>query len=161
MEDDFEALRAKLHWDAILEPKYMTANVETGWFHSKIKRFEMNLIQLWPTNCFIRWLVNVFVIQINDKQRLSGALERLNRLYPPDSTLLHLKRVKAVPSPDSHFRLMVTLADRTTKEEVKQRLVEIDYECLSVDPVPKSKPLTRPQFERAKQLWPVSFFENK
>jgi hypothetical protein len=110
---------------------------------------------------FVTFKVNVFVISIKDKQELSTALQKLVRVYPPEVDLSHLKRVKAPQLPDLRYRIVVTRSDAIDQAEIESKLNEINYDKLSVEQVPKHKPLTRPQFERAKSLWPVSFFENK
>lgn len=105
--------------------------------------------------------VNVFVILIEDKQKLSAAIEKLTQLFPPEASLLHLKRVKPPVAKDDGFQIVISHVDQTTKQDIESKLNEIEYVQVQVQQVPKSKPLTRPQFEFAKKLWPVNFFENK
>ncbi|XP_020788947.1 probable inactive tRNA-specific adenosine deaminase-like protein 3 [Boleophthalmus pectinirostris] len=106
-------------------------------------------------------LIDAFAAPILDKKQTSKLVLELNAMHPLTS-LPHLKRVRPCKNKDSLHSLEILIClDNSTNEPCT-----FDYSNLGLgEPfavkIPRTAPLTRPQFEQASKHWPTSFHEDK
>uniref|UniRef100_T1JP38 CMP/dCMP-type deaminase domain-containing protein n=1 Tax=Strigamia maritima TaxID=126957 RepID=T1JP38_STRMM len=133
-----------------------------------LKNSEMEMIPIladdYTRNCN---LVLVYVAEITEKRETSKIVKNLQELYPLVD-LQHLKRVKC---DQGVLKIIIcTLEDATMKNldgnettDTKSLLSDINglSHCVTLQKVPGSVPLTRPQYEFGVKFWPLQFHENK
>lgn len=130
-----KAKKAKIEWDikAVL--------------HQDVEKEDLPLVQAW-------------IAIISDKKNISKAVQWLSQTFPlPQPFSTFLKRVRPFKEENKAY-IIVALKQRPLNYEPDEKIVGLSRELLSIE-LPSRPPLTRQQYYKARDLWPLSFHEDK